>query len=693
MFNFKKRLITGFTHFFLPALLVAAAAAPGSSAGDAGELPDGIEAVALMFDFEGSSAVPLRQNYYLDYDKPEWMKDIRSNPALFKSGEQGVRICAWFEAPPHIESALVWALLRPADRENPIRGVVEPETVTFTEGRADSVMFSISRPLPDRLGIYDFYLQWMAGDIPGMEKPDTALNISGPHRLYTVLDDPSPPWSVLPGTFSNPWSEALDLVLVGEGIPAVQKESLQTYVTKSVFEYPVFEYDIWGGASEYTWTNNYDYWTVDLTSMIDDIRQAITRVGNCYDGAAAVVVFSNLLGCDLKFLGSGGSLFWGFTRHAFGYLNCIDPIGRGEDFCNNPFHEGWSARDDAVVYQDGTSGSCSRTSFGNHAFAGPSGGADAIIWDATLKADTDGNRDTYVLFPSPDGDAVSTGLTSTVLTDESQNWAPGEFAGKLLNPDTDSKSPEPYPEYEILDNTATTITVVSGDLTDYAAVNDHYWVRDADQPSVDMTYVTGVPWSLYRPGVVDDIPSSNTDPPVECTLAIRSPAYGTGDIPRPLLEAYGVEGWPVGGTRFDVHPDPVSLFPFLENSRSISREFFIDGEHLSERYYLLESEKGTFRLSIVRGGSSEAVAGYLAIRLCGPRTMAFQPPPALPFGEVRCTGPGDVCFSVRSSGESEFGRIEFLRGNILVRLEGEGVWRTGLYEMACRLDRRLLSTR
>ena len=683
--------------FLIPALfmilLIAGSGAPGLAAGAYADVPDDIEVVSIRFDFDGSTAIPLRRDYYSDYAKPEWIKDSRSNPALFRAGDPDVRICAWFEAPVGVKSALIWAVLLPAGPGNALRGVIDPETVHFSGGAADSVMFSVSVPLPAGLAVHEFRLQWKTDDIRGGGSNETALNISGPHRFYTVLDDPSSPWNLVPGDESNPWTDALDLVLGGVEIPSVPKERLQTFVTKSVFNYPVFEYDIWSGASEYTSTFTYEHWKIDLTSMIDDIGNGITRVGNCYDGAAAVVTFSNLLGCDLKFLGSGGTLFWGFTRHSFGYLNCIDPIGRGEDLCNNPFHESWSGRDDPVVYQDGNSSNCSRTSFGNHAFAGPSGGEGAVIWDATMKADIDGNRDTPVLFPSPDGDAVSSNLTPTVLTDETQNWIPGEFAGKLLNPNTKTNNPDPYVEYEILANTSTTITVASGDLTEYAGVNDHYWVRDDSAPSAEMTYLTGVPWPYYMPGVVDDDPSSNTDPPVECTLEIRSPVLSTGDIPAWLLDRYGVAGWTPGKTRIDVEPEPCSIFRFLEPARSIDRVLHVDREQLYERYYFLESEKGALRLTILTGESSEAVSNYLATRLCGPRTMAPLPPPNLPFGEVRLPGPGDICFAVPSPGETGFGRIDFVRGNVLVRLEGEGAWRVELHDLARRLDLYLLSLR
>jgi hypothetical protein len=199
-------------------------------------------------------------------------------------------------------------------------------------------------------------------------------------------------------------------------------------------------------------------------------------------------------------------------------LNCIDPIGRGDDYANSPFHENGWYRDDPIVYQDGNSSSCGRSSFGNHAFAASQPGYFGVIWDATMCVDVDGNSDTCVEFP-PDGGYISTDLTSTTLTDDTQSWEIDQWVGMYLNPNTDDTYPDPYREYLITGNTATVITVESGsNMTQYADAGDNYWVRDPTDPEVDIIRLTGYNWSAYEYMTLDN---EGAALPEEITLGLH----------------------------------------------------------------------------------------------------------------------------------------------------------------------------
>jgi len=287
-------------------------------------------------------------------------------------------------------------------------------------------------------------------------------------------------------------------------------------VTKFCFDQPAFNYDVYNGAPCYI--SGYTVWNFNLSLFIADIKKgSLPRTGCCYDGGAIVHTLSGLLGAQTSFVLTGAP----YTSSYFGYLNCFDPIGLGDDLANNPFYLNGMARKDKMTYQDGTISTCKRTSFGNHGFCANIPGMMGVIWDGTLCADVDSNPDTFVLYP-PAGGYKSTDLTADTLTDLNATWTPGEWVGMRLNPSTNKTFPNPYKDYEIIANTATEITVTAGsNMIQYAKVGNNYWINDPAKPLADMKYVTGVPWSLYKTMVVDNIPYSGTNPPVKKLLKVN----------------------------------------------------------------------------------------------------------------------------------------------------------------------------
>lgn len=443
--------------------------------------PGRVRITHIRFDHEGSSAIHLREDFTTPIPKPEWVVDERSGAALYVQNSP-VEILARFEAPAITDSAFIWA-----EAEPPLGGV-QGQWVRFTEGISDPEYYSFSTeaPVPEGLGHYTWSWQWMITRVPG--GTGKSINVSGPHEIYAVLDEPGLPWETAIASTQNPWTDALDLAL--GVVDATTTGEVLDQVTAYCFDRPCFEYDIWSGAACYISYN----WTFNLSLFIEDMVEGHDpRVGNCYDGAAIVHTLADLLGARTHFVWS----------NPFGYLNCIDPIGRGEDYSNNPFHENSSYRDDPIVYQDGTYSSCGRSSFGNHAFAATQPGLFGVIWDATMCVDVDDNRDTPVKFP-PSGGFTSTGLTATTLTDATQNWTADEWVGMYLNPNTNHHYPEPYLEYLIVGNTETAITVLAGsDMTSYADAGDNYWIRDGQDADVDIIRLGGYQWSTYEAMTVD----------------------------------------------------------------------------------------------------------------------------------------------------------------------------------------------
>jgi len=462
-----------------------------------------IRASQIQFDHAGSQALPLRVNYSTSIVKPEWVAGTRNQPCLFVQ-ETPVTVLVRFEAPLWLTQAYFWA-----ESDGPLGGL-PGQTVHFTNGVSDPEYyeFTAERPTPSGIGMHEWSWQWMvastAAEVTTAVRP---LNVSGKHRLYTILANPGKPWRVDLVSTQNPWTEALDVAM---GVThATTPEGVLDDMVRFVHDRPCFQYDIvWGSPCYVSGLP----WKLNLTLVLADIRlNRPPRTGCCYDGALIVHTLADVLGASTRYLLSGQP----YTSRVFGYLNVVDPIGRGVDYANNPFHNNVQVRKDAITFQDGTSGSCGRSAFSNHGFAGTVPGAGAVIWDATMLGNWTSNPDTLVQFP-PDGSWVSTGLTATVLTDTNAEWVPGQWVGMLLNPNTNRTYPNPYVEYTIVANTATTITVADGsNLVQYAVVGDHYWVRDPANPRVRPFHLTGYPWTTYEQITVDRVGPYGADAPVE----------------------------------------------------------------------------------------------------------------------------------------------------------------------------------
>jgi len=252
-------------------------------------LPGPIEVTHIYFDFSGSEAIPLRENYSTPIPKPEWIKDSRSGACLFVQNST-IEISARFESPSDTDSAFIWA-------EAPAPpGDVEGQWVHFTNGVSDPdyYTFSTVSPAPVGLGYYTWDWQWkmyLAAD--GITR---TLNVSGPHELYTILAVPGLPWVLNSGNTRNPWTRALDLVLTE--IEAETVEEALDEVTRYCFDRPCFEYDIWSGAPCYI----SGYWNFNLSLFLQDMEnQHDPRIGCCYDGAAIVHTLADLVGAQTPF--------------------------------------------------------------------------------------------------------------------------------------------------------------------------------------------------------------------------------------------------------------------------------------------------------------------------------------------------------------------------------------------------------
>jgi hypothetical protein len=88
-----------------------------------------------------------------------------------------------------------------------------------------------------------------------------------------------------------------------------------------------------------------------------------------------------------------------------------------------------------------------------------------------------------------------------------------------LNPNTNEQFPDPYREFLITGNTENTITVSEGsDMTPFADAGDYYWIRDPENPAVDIMRLRGYQWSAYEAMTVDD--GGNAATPSEITIGL-----------------------------------------------------------------------------------------------------------------------------------------------------------------------------
>lgn len=186
------------------------------------------------------------------------------------------------------------------------------------------------------------------------------------HRIYVGLRGPSLPWSQADAQL-YPWTKALDYAIVTADTRGLDsEEDAATRITQHVYQEPLL-YEARRGAPAYSVrAATHEYFLID--QWLDGFR--LGRVVNCYDTAAALVTFANVLGCRLRFQ----------YHDRFGYLQTVRPIGRA--LGNNPFYLSDVARVRGLTSPMAGEDDPRRTRFDNHAY----GKQEGDIYDAGMKA-------------------------------------------------------------------------------------------------------------------------------------------------------------------------------------------------------------------------------------------------------------------------------------------------------------------
>ena len=183
------------------------------------------------------------------------------------------------------------------------------------------------------------------------------------HRMYLVLSIPNAPWTQTFADKRNPWTDLLDECCVRAAGASTAVSAAKRMVAAIYSSYSL-RYDIVSGAPRYGFAVTGGSFA--LTNWINYVLHGNAPANpnfcpgsaeeyknflivNCYDAAASLALMAKVVGAPLDY----------YFDQPFGYLNYVEPIGRGK--CNNPFYGCMGGVPE--VGPDDT-----RTRFGNHAY-------------------------------------------------------------------------------------------------------------------------------------------------------------------------------------------------------------------------------------------------------------------------------------------------------------------------------------
>ncbi len=282
-----------------------------------------------------SDAMNIRMNYTQDVVIPEWQKNKKSYPAAYIKSNT-IAIQAVFTAAPGVTSAQVRAT-----KMYGLLGDVNLNTVNFTNGTSNPVIFQVSGNTPNDVEVFTQKWRWYSKNINNANTPEIHLGDSQ-NRIFNVLAQPQSPWTA--SGQSEPWVDVLN--------EACWRAKNETTVEGAAGKMTHYLYSSTGGLYVYvsrytTGSNNQSF---NLTGFLNNIP----NIGfvNCYDMGKSLVIFSNVLGCGLSYKYSD----------PFGSLHCIKAIGRNWNCCER---------------------------FGNHGF----GSITSYVYDACLTVDGDADPD------------------------------------------------------------------------------------------------------------------------------------------------------------------------------------------------------------------------------------------------------------------------------------------------------------
>ncbi|MBU1692376.1 MAG: hypothetical protein KKC51_00260 [Verrucomicrobia bacterium] len=349
-----------------------------------------------------SDAINLRQDYSNAYDisNGEWVKGVTNMPACYTTNKSVAIKVRLMVQPASITSADIWAV---SINTNGSLGDIIKTNVTFSNGisvgdAAGYVTFQVAGTTPTCIQktTNDIW-QWMMENINATGSVAFDFSVSGPHTIYTILEEAISPWDNTAGSQKNAWTKALDFTIVSASCNGDSSASnALTHIAQYLHTGHGLTYDINGGSPAYA--SSHLGGTFQLTDYIDKsggsnvFPPRTDNIVNCYDQAGGICSLGTLLGISVTYR----------FMNPFGYINTVNLVGEGN--CNNPFYP---VSTSGLKIAGADDVDPARKCFGNHAFTSLGG----YVFDACA------------------GPAIGTQTESQYVSDTVDTSTPAEAAG------------------------------------------------------------------------------------------------------------------------------------------------------------------------------------------------------------------------------------------------------------------------
>ncbi len=223
-----------------------------------------------------------------------------------------------------------------------ILGPLNAMQLTFDAGKTRATLrFLLHRRTFEQIGKYDVTWNWCyrkQGEIKWQTLGSTR------HRIFLTFAYPEVPWSREAYHRFAPWVELLDICCeIAQG--AKDDISAASQITRAINSQYNLRYDIISGAPRYVYTIDKDNQPVSVFDIVNWINHVLKSrapseilflpgtpeehkhylIIGCQDTATALAIMSSIIGVKAEVA---------YHTH-FGYLNFVEPIGRGK--CNSPY--------------------------------------------------------------------------------------------------------------------------------------------------------------------------------------------------------------------------------------------------------------------------------------------------------------------------------------------------------------------
>ena len=267
----------------------------------------GVDAIRFNHDLAASTndAVSVRANFGevgFDPATGEWSGGGATNfPACYKAWATPT-VQARFSIEPKISTNVV-VFAQMTGNVFGVYGLLD-KPVDFVDGASAWVSFPSIGVVYGQVARSAVSMGWFVSRLGGEAIAPTLHCMTGPHRMYVVLEDPVEPWSNDLVSNQCAWTNALEWAC-GAAVGATSLQAAASMVTEAINTCGRFQYETNRGASAYVCfvssgsLGSYEY--VELTMCLERLNGGKGREEfvNCTDCAAFVTSLSNILGCGL----------------------------------------------------------------------------------------------------------------------------------------------------------------------------------------------------------------------------------------------------------------------------------------------------------------------------------------------------------------------------------------------------------